>query len=170
MTQPHPAHVRGFSLLEAMIAMLVLSIGLIGVAGIMLAAQKTSGQAYWQTVANREAGNMLERIRANRAGAMQGDYQGSSAAPPAAVSCTVQAPCSPAATAANDMASWFADLGTVLPPPPPSGAPAAVIRTQIVNGTAWVSITETWSLPTSAGNPTASATTQSLTITAGIQP
>lgn len=56
---------QGISLLETMIAVLVLAIGLLGVAGLQTMNLKNSHSAHQRTMAVMLTGSMAERIRAN---------------------------------------------------------------------------------------------------------
>ena len=59
----------GVTLIESMIALLVISVGLLGIAGLQIHALKQNSSAYWHTQAVLAAYNMADRIRANpRAG------------------------------------------------------------------------------------------------------
>jgi len=148
--------------MEALVALLVLSVGLLGVAGLMLTAQRSSGQAYWQTVAYREADNLIERANANGVGAMAGNYVGNSKSPPGTTACSVTSPCTAAQTAGNDMTQWFQDIASSLP----DGQ--ATVATRLVNGTAWVTVTLQWI--TTPPGAIASGSTQSISLTEGFQP
>ena len=55
----------GFSLLEVLIALLILSIGLLGIAGLQVTSKRTNFDAVQRTTATMLALEMLERIRAN---------------------------------------------------------------------------------------------------------
>lgn len=57
--------VRGFSLLEVLIALLVFSLGLLGLAGLMVLSVKTNHSAYLRTQASFLAQSMADRMRAN---------------------------------------------------------------------------------------------------------
>lgn len=65
---------QGISLLETMIAVLVLAIGLLGVAGLQTMNLKNSQSAHQRTMAVMLAGSMAERIRANALLARTGVY------------------------------------------------------------------------------------------------
>jgi len=65
---------QGISLLETMIAVLVLAIGLLGVAGLQTMNLKNSQSAHQRTMAVMLAGSMAERIRANAVLARTGVY------------------------------------------------------------------------------------------------
>lgn len=58
---------RGFTLLEVLIALVILVFGLLGIAGLMSKGQRASYEAYQRGQAVMIANDMAERIRANRA-------------------------------------------------------------------------------------------------------
>lgn len=58
---------RGFSLFEVLITVVVVSIGLLGLAGLQFAGLRASNQAQDYTIATHLAQDAIERIRANRA-------------------------------------------------------------------------------------------------------
>ncbi|MGI9304444.1 MAG: type IV pilus modification protein PilV, partial [Gammaproteobacteria bacterium] len=60
--------IRGFTLLEVLIATVVLSIGLIGLAALMIQGQKFNRSALNRSQATFIAYDMADRMRANRAG------------------------------------------------------------------------------------------------------
>ncbi len=57
----------GFAMLEALVAMVVLAIGVLGVASLLLNSSRFSQQASYDTVAMQLATEMAERMRANTA-------------------------------------------------------------------------------------------------------
>lgn len=57
---------RGFSLFEVLITVVVVSIGLLGLAGLQFAGLRASNQAQDHTIATHLAQDAIERIRANR--------------------------------------------------------------------------------------------------------
>lgn len=65
---------RGFSLIEVLVAVLVLAIGLLGLAGLQLTGLKSNHSAYVRSQAALLAYDITERMRANRAAALVGDY------------------------------------------------------------------------------------------------
>jgi type IV pilus assembly protein PilV len=56
---------NGFSLIEILVSLFVLAVGVIGAAGMQLAALRTSQQSVFQTRALHLATEMAERMRAN---------------------------------------------------------------------------------------------------------
>ncbi len=66
---------RGMTLLEILVAVLVLTVGLLGVAGLQTSNMRNSQSAHQRTMAVLLASGMAERIRANRAIALSGGFQ-----------------------------------------------------------------------------------------------
>ncbi len=73
-TQTRPARERGFSLLEVMIALLVLSFGLLGIAGLQTFSLQFNHQSYERTQATLLITDITERITANPVGAIAGGF------------------------------------------------------------------------------------------------
>ncbi|MEE8263183.1 MAG: type IV pilus modification protein PilV [Gammaproteobacteria bacterium] len=59
---------RGFSLIEVMVALMVLAIGLLGLAGLQTLGLKFNTQSYQRTQAVLNAYDIIDRIRANSGG------------------------------------------------------------------------------------------------------
>ena len=62
----HPRAHRGFTLVEAMVALLVLSIGLLGIAALYVEALRANRTSLYRTVAVNLATDLGDRMRANR--------------------------------------------------------------------------------------------------------
>lgn len=101
-----PRRARGFTLIEALVALLVLSIGLLGVAGMQLTGLRSNLSASWRSQATYLSYDILERIRANRTA--RASYATVVGAP--ALLCDGSA-----STATCDVAGWKATLGQILP-------------------------------------------------------
>ena len=124
----------GFSLLEAMVAVLVLSFGLLALAGFQLRSLTDSVGASNQNIAVQLAGSMADRIRANpSAGAMSGSpyLTGWTASPTApSPSCTgASASCTATQLAAHDLWEWKRRVASSLP-----GGQADVQRRDAMGG------------------------------------
>src|SRR5215469_7388300 len=65
---------NGFTLLEVLIALLVFSLGLLGLAGLLVVSVKTNHSAYLRTQASFLAHGMADRMRANSLGLWNGSY------------------------------------------------------------------------------------------------
>lgn len=66
----------GMTLIEALIALLVLSIGLLGTAHLMATSIKFTNSSFARTQATLIAENLAERMRANSEGVLNGTYNG----------------------------------------------------------------------------------------------
>ena len=64
----------GFTLVEVLVALLVLSVGLLGFAGLQATSLRFNTSAYMRTQATNLAYDIADRMRANREAALNGDY------------------------------------------------------------------------------------------------
>lgn len=71
---PDRSVLQGFSLIEVLVALFVLSLGLIGLAALQTTAFKFNHQSHERTQAIIQAYDILDRIRANPAGKNAGSY------------------------------------------------------------------------------------------------
>lgn len=72
MSCPHKH--AGFTLIEVLISVLVLSVGLLGLASLQLQALKTNQKSYQRSQATVLAYEIADRMRANRDAAVAGSY------------------------------------------------------------------------------------------------
>ncbi len=101
---------QGFSLIEVLVTILILTFGLIGVAGLLVGGVANASSSEYLTKANALAADMADRIRANPgpAGAMSATTEysfGYSDNPPA----------SPSGIAQEDKKAWLEALARQLP-------------------------------------------------------
>ena len=90
---------QGFTLLEVLIALLVLSIGLLGLAALQTTGLRSNQMATMRTLATQIAYDMTDRMRANPGGVAQ--Y----------VIATNETPADPPVTRAdNDLTEWRAQV------------------------------------------------------------
>jgi len=99
----------GFSLLEVLIAVVILAIGLLGLAGLQATGIRSNHSAYLRTQATLQSYDIIDRMRANS----NADYNNITAAQTAA--CTGTAGCTPQEMAQNDVFDWNAANGNILP-------------------------------------------------------
>ena len=98
---------RGFSLLELLVAVLVIAVGALGVAGLQLASTQNNRGALERSLATMLANDLIERMRANPTAA----YGASLGSPPPALVDCIAGSCSPAQLAQFDLAVWKCMLG-----------------------------------------------------------
>jgi len=105
------AQENGFSLIEVLIALLVLAIGLLGMASLMLTSMKSNQSAYQRSQANWLAYDIAERMRLNRDLAISGNSYVITAATtvPSDPGCKASG-CSPANVALLDVREWMGQL------------------------------------------------------------
>jgi len=108
----------GFTLIEVLIAMLVLAFGLLGLAGLQATSLKNNQSAYNRSQATQLAYDMADRIRSNLAEANKLSTStyvtiNPNAAAAQADCKTVSTTCTPADLAQNDLAQWYQDLITL---------------------------------------------------------
>jgi len=120
MTSPYardggrPGH-GGFTLLEVLIALLVLSIGLLGIGKLMMLSARANDSAYMRSQATALAYTILDAMRANRQAAIVQGYDAAMGVFPGPVVCTVPAPCNSGQQAQNDLNLWGTSLAAALP-------------------------------------------------------
>jgi type IV pilus assembly protein PilV len=102
---------RGFTLIEALIALVVLSLGLLGAAAMLLDSLRAQGQSLRRVAATTLLRDLAERIRANPAAAAR--YATSSTG--AAASGCDEPGCDAAQLAAEDLAHFAAAAHAALP-------------------------------------------------------
>ena len=102
---------KGFTLLEVLIALLVLSIGLLGLAGLQTIGLRSNQMAIMRTLATQSASDMSDRMHANPAGVDTQAYVfGLNAGHPATVVNCTAAQCNPAQMADYDVDAWLTRL------------------------------------------------------------
>ncbi|MGB5539039.1 MAG: type IV pilus modification protein PilV [Gammaproteobacteria bacterium] len=115
----------GFSLIEVLIALIVLSIGLLGHSKIQALSVRAGTDAHLQTEATFLANDMIERMRANRPSVASDYYAGINYA---AIDCTgapakicsegtagAAADCTSSEMADEDAFDWFCEVTATLP-------------------------------------------------------
>src|SRR5262249_33503644 len=107
----------GFTLLEVLVALLVMSIGLLGIGKMMLLSARANDSAYMRSQATALAYTMLDAMRGTRqAGIVQAYDTAMGVVPlPAGCGTTVAAPCNLGQQAQNDLSQWGTSLAAALP-------------------------------------------------------
>ncbi|MEM9689234.1 MAG: type IV pilus modification protein PilV [Pseudomonadota bacterium] len=103
-------HQLGFNLVEVLIALIIMSIGMLGIAGLYVNSLQAGRTSMFRTQAVLLAGDVADRIRANPSAGAAYTEAGSNKN---CVSAT--ADCSAADMAANDVFLWTAQASESLP-------------------------------------------------------
>ncbi len=97
----------GFTLIEVLIAMVVLAVGLLGLAALQTTSLKNNQSAYFRSQATQLAYDIADRVRANPTG----NYNNQAGTND---NCVDNA-CSTAQMAGYDLSQWNTDLASLLP-------------------------------------------------------
>jgi len=96
---------RGFSLLEVLVAVIVLAIGLLGIARLQTQTLKLNHSAAQRSQAVMLAYYIMDAMRVNRSAAAAGAYNTGSPSNP-----TCAVPTASGSLASHDLADWFTRL------------------------------------------------------------
>ena len=101
---------KGFSLIEVMVALVILVIGLVGIFNLHIVAKRGSFESFQQTQASYYASDIISRMKLNRD--QLPDYAGNYTGVPTIPSkaCTGAAICSTSETVAWDLYEWRASF------------------------------------------------------------
>jgi type IV pilus assembly protein PilV len=109
----------GFTLVEVLVALVVMAVGLLGIAGLYVEGLRAGRTAVYRSTAVNLASDMADRIRSNPEGSYAGNGPGLEGG---CVNGGVD--CDPDTLAADDWSRWLADLEERLP----VGATAEIAR------------------------------------------
>ncbi len=96
---------RGFTLLEVLVSILILSVGLLGMAGLQLMSLKQNSTSYVRSQASLLADDIMDRMRANRTSAEGNNYN---------IALGDSAP-SGSSLADVDVSGWLGTVGSTMP-------------------------------------------------------
>lgn len=126
---------KGYGLIEVLVAVLVLAIGLLGLAGLQTQSLRFNNEAYFRTQATLLAMDMADRLRSNfqTARTNPGSYTfaKTESVPSSVTDCTSSA-CSPSQLAQYDFKAWKERAQELLP-----GAEVAVTPDTVGTATPW---------------------------------
>jgi type IV pilus assembly protein PilV len=115
---------RGISMTEALVALVVLSVGMLGIAGLFIESLRANRSATSRMHAVNLVNEMADRILANR---MAGEYYALPAnIVPDTKGCVVDNNCTVEDLAADDLATWVESVRQVMPPDV-NGNPAVTV-------------------------------------------
>lgn len=105
---------RGFTMVEVLVALVVLAIGLLGIAALYLDSLRAGRSAIYRTQAVNLGADIADRIRVNRLGL--GDYASLFADVEVAdLACDTTAGCTTTAMASTDLSRWKDAIAALLP-------------------------------------------------------
>ena len=110
-----PSRSGGFTLVEILIAIVVFSIGLLGIAGLQVSGMRFTQGSQLRSVAAMQAGSMADRMRANRVGFRTGAYNSGGTMPTSSTKDCAVVSCTPAETATFDLVNWNSSGGSSKP-------------------------------------------------------
>lgn len=160
---PSRRTVEGVSLIEVMVAILVFSIGLLGIAMLQMRGAQFTKESGSRTSAIILARSLADAMRANPAGAHPAGgvansaylYDGTTSY--TAADCASTTLDSPANVAKRDLACWRVALGNALPAPA-DNKPLATVTADNALGTLIVTVSWTGVRDDTAGDPNQSYT------------
>jgi type IV pilus assembly protein PilV len=160
----------GFTLVEVLVSLVILSVGLLGIAGMITTALRTNDGAYQRTEANIMAYSILDRMRGNRSSATQTGYDTAigTVNKPSPSCLGPTAACTPPQMASWDIYEWKQELTANLP-----SGDGSITTALDANGVIDVTITVQWdakraqtALSNTSNAP--SSTITSFTVTSGL--
>ncbi len=99
---------QGFMLLEVLIATAIIGLGLLGVVSLQMTGLRGSESAYLRSQASISAYEILDKIRANRVKAIEGDFNLASVS-------TIGDLSAPANLIERERYAWLSTVSSVLP-------------------------------------------------------
>jgi type IV pilus assembly protein PilV len=136
----------GFSIVEALVALVVLSVGMLGIAALYVESLRAGRSAVYHTQAVNLAADMADRIRANR-GAGAAAWQLPANGAPTLQGCVNGAlNCNPGQLAQDDQARWLLAIQNQLPGDG-AATPDGTIAVDAAAVPNQYTITVTWSEP-----------------------
>jgi len=120
----------GSTLIEVLVSVLVLSFGMLGMAGVQGVSLRGNQAAYYRTMATIYSADIIERMRANISAVQGGGYD--DVAGGATASCFTAAGCLDVQLAAQDILDWSATVAAGFP----LGAAVVCLDSTPTDGTA----------------------------------
>jgi type IV pilus assembly protein PilV len=133
----YPLRQSGFTMVEVLVALVVLAIGLLGIAALYLNSLQAGRTAIYRTEAVNLAADLADRIRMNRTAQAAYDVAFTGVKVPVAA-CATTGGCTDIELATTDLAVWKGEIALRLPEgegqvvftaPPGVGEPASYVVT-----------------------------------------
>jgi len=103
---------NGFSLLEVMASVVVLAVGMLGMASVLISGLRMSQDGYLKSIATNHAYVIMDAMRSNPVALSAGNYNYGLVLP-TSLGCSTT--CTAATLAQNDAYNWSQSLATNLP-------------------------------------------------------
>lgn len=110
-----PRRYRGDTMIEVLVTVLILAVGVLGVAAMQVTTLQNLNSSYSASVAEIVANDFSERMRANPTAALAGNYIHSAAPAPGSYPDCAANPCALADLARYDIGSWWTVMTGALP-------------------------------------------------------
>lgn len=134
-----PRGARGVSMIEVLVAIVIFSLGLLGLALMQLKGANFTKDSAARSVAVLQARSLADRMQANPLGVKNGDYVWTQAGLP--TGCASKSDAS-AKTACSDLLDWLTQMRAALP----AGASTSAAMGQVIdNSNGTYTITVQWS-------------------------
>ena len=104
----------GFSMLEVLVTILVLSFGLLGMAALITTGMRSNNTAHYRSIATQQTLDIADRMRANLVSVRAGNYDALTAVIPVSANCEA-ANCDAAQMSIYDHARWNTANSVLLP-------------------------------------------------------
>lgn len=91
---------RGMTLVEVLVSVVIISVGLLGIAALQITTLRSNQDAYVRSQASAIAADILDRMRSNPIGARAGQYAGTGQS---------------GTPGGNDMQAWLQAVAAALP-------------------------------------------------------
>lgn len=129
---------NGFTLLEALLTLFVLSVGVLGAAGLQMQGMRSSNMSLQRTIVVMKTQEIIERMRVNKDGVRNGDYTGIAQDN----GCNSGSTCSTSQLAAHDLFTWQTELAQMLPSV--NSSTIVIVPGANANLPSMVTVTTTW--------------------------
>lgn len=111
-----PARASGFSMIEVLVTLLIISLALLGTAGLQAYSMRLNQGGQFRSHAVFLASDLAERMEANRAAAIAGNYVVATSSVANAISTAcLDGACTAANLAAFDLSQWQNAIAATLP-------------------------------------------------------
>lgn len=135
-----PRGARGVSMIEVLVAIVIFSLGLLGLALMQLKGANFTKDSAARSVAVLQARSLADRMQANPTGVSDQDYVWTGGTPPTYTDCSSTA-CTPAQVANNDLNAWLTQMQASLPA---SSSSSAAMGQVLNNGDGTYTIKVQW--------------------------